>query len=68
MNIQEIRNLSVAERISMIEQIWNSLDRSNLSVTDVQKTEVRRRIDLFHEGKSEFFSWKEIKEELHKTK
>jgi len=67
-NIQEIKNLSVAERISIIEEIWTSLDKEDLSVTEAQKSEVRERIASYKAGNSEFFTWEEIKAELHKAK
>lgn len=68
MNIQEIKNLSVAERISIMEEIWNSLDKKDLPVTDAQKQEVRKRIETFKAGNSKFFTWEDIKAELRKAR
>lgn len=68
MNIQEIKNLSIAERISIMEEIWNSLDKRDLSVTEAQKLEVNNRIETFKAGNSKFFTWEDIKTELRKAK
>ena len=68
MDIKEIKKLSVAERISMIEEIWESIDKGSLSVSDSQKREVRERVERYKNGKTNFFTWDEIKTELHKAR
>jgi len=68
MNIKDIKKLSVEERISIIGEIWESIDKDSVQVTDAQKFEVRERIERYKEGKSKFFSWDEIKTELTKAR
>ena len=67
MDIKEIKKLSVAERISIIEEIWESIDKGGLSVSDSQKLEVRERIERYKKGETKFFTWAEIKTELLKA-
>lgn len=68
MDIKEIKKLSVAERISIIEEIWESIDKGGLSVSDSQKIEVRERVERYKNGKTKFFTWDEIKTELNKAR
>ena len=68
MDIKEIKKLSVEERISIIGEIWESIDKEGLSVSDSQKLEVRERIGRYKKGKTEFFTWEEIKAELNKAR
>lgn len=68
MDIKEIKKLSVAERISIIEEIWESIDKGGLSVSDSQKLEVRERVERYKNGKTKFFTWDEIKTELNKAR
>lgn len=68
MDIKEIKKLSVAERISIIEEIWESIDKGGLSVSDPQKLEVRERVERYKNGKTKFFTWDEIKTELNKAR
>ena len=64
MDIKEIKKLSVANRMSIIEEIWESIDKGGLSVSDSQKIEVRERVERYKNGKTKFFTWDEIKTEL----
>jgi putative addiction module component (TIGR02574 family) len=39
----DVSGLSASERLDLIEQIWNSLDGSDVPVTEKQKAELDRR-------------------------
>lgn len=60
----EILKLSPAEKILLIEKIWDSMDREQLQPTSPQRQEMNRRLTRFKEGKAKFYSWDKIKEEL----
>ena len=50
---REIETLSVEERLSLIERVWDSLSETSthIPLTDSQREELDRRIDeLEHEG------------------
>ncbi len=50
---RDIETLSVEERLSLIERVWNSLARTSthIPLTDGQREELDQRIDeLEHEG------------------
>lgn len=68
MDIKEIKKLSIAERISIIGEIWESIDKGGLSVMDSQKLEIQERIERYKKGKTKFFTWDEIMAELNKAR
>jgi putative addiction module component (TIGR02574 family) len=68
MDIKEIKKLSIAERISIIGEIWESIDKGGLSVTDSQKLEIQERIERYKKGETKFFTWDEIMAELNKAR
>ena len=63
--LQEILELSVAERIVMIEKIWDSIDHNTLEPPEAHKKELDRRLERYKKGETNFFSWDEIKKELN---
>jgi putative addiction module component (TIGR02574 family) len=60
---QEIKKLSVAERIMIVEEIWDSIaaDQESLEVTEAQRCELDRRLDAYHSSPEEGSSWDEVK-------
>ena len=63
--MQEILNLSVAERISMIGEIWDSIDPETIEVPASHQPELDRRLNRYENGETVFFSLSEIKSELN---
>jgi putative addiction module component (TIGR02574 family) len=64
--MQEILNLSVAERMTIIEKIWDSVDKSAINIPDSHKQELDRRLDEYERGETEFVTWDEVKARLAK--
>ena len=62
--IQELLKLSVAERILIIQQLWDSIDPSDLKLSEAQKRELDKRLDKHRGGKTGFHTWDEIKKFL----
>lgn len=62
--IQEILDLSIDERLSMVEKIWDSIDQSDIPVPESHKQELDKRLKRFENGETTFYTWEEIKEEL----
>jgi putative addiction module component (TIGR02574 family) len=65
MQIDEILKLSEAERLLAMEKIWDSLDHKKLSINKSQREELDRRINRYKAGETKFYSWDEVKKELH---
>jgi putative addiction module component (TIGR02574 family) len=62
----EIMKLSVAERILIVEEIWDSIaaEQESVQVTEAQKAELDRRIASCDASPNEGNSWEEIKRRL----
>jgi len=63
-NMHEILDLSVGERLSMVEKIWDSIDQSDIPVPESHKKELDKRLERFENSETKFFTSQEIKEEI----
>lgn len=63
---QEVLKLSVAERIQLLEEVWDSIIRTPelVPVTDAQKAEIDRRRERFAQGATVTRPWEEVKKTL----
>ena len=63
----EIKKLSVAERILIVEEIWDSIaaEQESVKLTEAQKVELDRRITSCDASPNEGKSWEEIKRRLN---
>ena len=64
--LAEILQLSVAERIQLVEDIWDSIATvpDAVSLTVEQKAELDRRLESYQANPSAGISWSELKEKL----
>lgn len=62
----EISQLSIAERIQLAEDLWDSiLERQNeLPLTDAQKQELDRRLDQYQQDPTAGSTWEVVKQRL----
>lgn len=64
-DINEIRKLSVEERILMVEEIWDSIanDTSSeeLKISEEEKQEIIRRLENHKLKNQKTYSWDEVK-------
>jgi putative addiction module component (TIGR02574 family) len=62
-SIDEIRQLSVAERLLLVEEIWDSIstDADSWSLNADQEQELARRAAAHDASPDEGSSWEEIK-------
>jgi putative addiction module component (TIGR02574 family) len=63
MTIDEIKKLSLSEKILIIEEIWDSIVKDNEypELTDIQREELNKRIDSYHANPDQGRTWDEIK-------
>jgi putative addiction module component (TIGR02574 family) len=61
-----IKKLSVAERLLIVEDIWDSIvgEQETMAVTESQKSELHRRIASYNTSPDEGRSWEEIKSRI----
>ena len=64
--LSEILQLSVAERIQLVEDIWDSIATvpEAVSLTEEQHAELERRLDAYQANPNEGISWNELKTKL----
>lgn len=67
-DIQAIRQLSVDERLALVEAIWDSLaeDADALPLTDAQRSELERRLAEYQAHPERTRPWEEVREELER--
>jgi putative addiction module component (TIGR02574 family) len=67
--INDILRLSVAERIQLAEDIWDSVVAfpEALPVTDLQKQELDQRLQAYRKNPSEGIAWRELKDRLMRS-
>ncbi len=59
----EIRDLPVAERVALVEEIWDSIveDEAKFELTDAQKAELDRRLAQRASSDSRGSDWADVK-------
>ena len=67
---EEAKKLSIAERLSLVEEIWDSIAEENgcFDLSEAQKIELDRRLESFHAAPSQGRTWEEIKSEFLNSK
>ncbi|MCD4728350.1 MAG: addiction module protein [Pirellulales bacterium] len=66
----DLAQLSVAERILVVEQIWDSIaaEQSSLPVTPAQQKELDRRLESYRRSPREGASLEEVKARIQAKK
>jgi putative addiction module component (TIGR02574 family) len=62
----EIVRLSPQERLALIAQLWDSLEQSQLPLSQPQQTELERRLASLDRDRSQGISWAALKAELER--
>jgi putative addiction module component (TIGR02574 family) len=64
MEIKNLSKYSDAEKIVLAEQLWDSVSKKDLEISDAVKNELDIRIKNLEEGKTELYTWDEVKNHL----
>ncbi len=66
----DVSNLTVAERIILVEEIWDSIvvQEESLEITEAQRNVLDRRIESHKDSQESGTSWDELKSELQSEK
>jgi putative addiction module component (TIGR02574 family) len=61
-----IGDLTLAERIELVEQIWDSIaaEQASLRVVPAQQAELDRRLEAYRENPTAGASWEEVRARL----
>jgi len=62
----DILRLSISERIQLVQDIWDSIAEvpDSVSLTDEQKAELDRRLDVYHKNPKGGSPWSLVRERL----
>jgi putative addiction module component (TIGR02574 family) len=65
-DIAELRALPVADRLKLIEDLWDSIetDAEALPLPDWHRTEIDRRLDALETGASVGAPWEEVRRRI----
>jgi putative addiction module component (TIGR02574 family) len=63
---QEINNLNIAEKLLLIEDVWDSIALSNaeLPMPEWQKRELDRRYKEYKAGEQNLHDWQSVHDEI----
>jgi putative addiction module component (TIGR02574 family) len=65
----EIKKLSAAEKILLVEDIWDEIDfESKTTLSQKKKDDIDRRLEEIRQGKSTSYTWEEVKTEAKKIR
>jgi putative addiction module component (TIGR02574 family) len=67
---EDILNLSISERIQLVEDIWDSIVElpEAITLTDDQKRELDNRLDAYHRDPHKGSPWEEVRQRIQKRK
>jgi putative addiction module component (TIGR02574 family) len=60
----EITRLSPQERLSLIQQLWESLSDADILLTPAQQAELERRLATLEHDRAHALTWESLKAEL----
>jgi putative addiction module component (TIGR02574 family) len=60
----EIARLSPEERLTLIGELWDSLDPADVPVTPTQRAELQRRLDRFEQDRSGGITREQLRAQL----
>ena len=66
--ISDLLELSISERIQLVEDLWDSIATvpEAVSLTRSQKEELDRRLDAYHKNPDAGSPWELVKERIRK--
>ena len=68
MKIKDLDKYTNAEKILLAEELWESVSKEKLELSDAMKQELDRRISLVEEDKTECYTWEDVKNTLKKNR
>lgn len=64
--VSDAMELSVAERIELVEDIWDSIAEApeKVELTDIQKAALDERLEAYHRNPDEGSPWETVKKRI----
>lgn len=68
--LEDIFQLSVAERLDLVQKIWDSIAASPeaLPLTEAQRTELDRRLHAHLQNPEDVETWDDVKDKIRQRK
>jgi len=60
----QIETLSVAEKVDLLDAVWESLEAGMAPLTDEQRSELDRRLEKYKRNPSDVIPWEQVKSRL----
>ncbi len=60
----ELARLTSPERLALISQLWDSLEDEQLPLTEPQRAELDRRLEMLDQDRPNGITWAALKAEL----
>jgi putative addiction module component (TIGR02574 family) len=66
---QEIQELSVADRLQLLEEVWETLanHEAALPMTEGHKQEIDRRLEEWHKTGENGATWQQVRKRIEKA-
>jgi len=64
MKVKDLNRYSNAEKILLAEELWDSVTKQELELPDEITAELDLRLKKLEEGKTELYTWQEVKERI----
>ena len=65
MEIKDLSKYSTAEKIILAEQLWDSISKKDIELSNEIQQELDVRLQLLKEGKTELYSMEEVKKHIN---
>jgi putative addiction module component (TIGR02574 family) len=64
--VENIKKLSIAERILIVEDIWDSIisSKEDFPISDEQRRELDLRLEAYYKNPNEGKSWEEVRKKI----
>lgn len=64
MKVKDLEKYSNAEKIILAEQLWDSVSKKDLDISDEVKKELDIRLKNLEEGNTQLYTWDEVKSHI----
>lgn len=64
MDIKEILKLPVKKRINLVHEVWDSIPKDDIELTDEIKDELDNRLERRENGQTQYFTLEEVEKKL----
>ena len=68
MKIKDIDKYSSLEKIALAEELWDSVTKEDIQISEENKTELDYRLLQVEENKTKYYTWNEVKAHLNNLK